>query len=192
MALGTAIQYHMPVGIPGDITRMEFSKVEPQMVDGSSSGTYAPGAYGIPVKLTNGLVRKLATGDSALYGFLVRPYPYNGSVGAAAGLGGGVPPTTGPCDVLRSGYIAVKLAFGSPTRGSTAYVVTTANSSTGISGYGSAAVGDIVDSTTAATLNAASSGSAIACGIFMGPPDTGTYAYDNTGAASVAELAYNT
>ena len=150
--MGNAILYHMQAGIPGDITRAEFSKVEANMIDPA----YPPLLFGIPIKLVSGLVRPVAGGETTadIYGLLVRPYPYNGVAGAGAALGAGIPPASGPCDVMRSGHMAVKLARGTAVKGASVYVRITA---------GVGAVGDIEDT--------ADSGKCIAFGTFMGPVD---------------------
>lgn len=169
-----AILYHMPSGFAGDVTRMQFSKIEAQMVDGSSAGAYAPTAYGVPVIMVAGLIRKVPSGYSgAIYGWLVRPYPYHGDVDANSGLGGGVPPTSGPCDILRSGYMAVKLTRGTAVRGAICYVRVTVDSA-----Y---AVGDIEDG----SFSGGSGTDCIAAGVFMGPVDS------LNSAAGITEVSFN-
>ena len=175
--MGNAILYHMPSGFAGDVTRMQFSKIEAQLVDGSSAGTYAPTAYGTPVIMTNGLIRKVPGSYSGkIYGWLVRPYPYHGDIDANSGLGGGVPPTSGPCDILRTGYMAVKLTRGTGVRGLPIYVRVTADS--GIP----AVVGDIEDG----SYSGGTGTDCVAAGIFMGPVDA------LNSAASIVEIAFNT
>lgn len=100
----TAFTYRMPAGIPGDISRKQNAVVEANQID---SGT-PPTLYGVPIKLVSGKVRPIASGDAAtdIYGLLVRPFPTNAGTD---GLGTSTPPTSGLCDVLKSGYMSVKL-----------------------------------------------------------------------------------
>lgn len=100
----TAFLTRMPAGIPGDITRKQGAVVEPQVIDSS----VPPTVYGNPVKITAGKVRPIVLNDAAtdIYGILVRPFPTNAG---QDGLGVSTPPTSGPCDVMKSGYINVKL-----------------------------------------------------------------------------------
>lgn len=128
--------YRMPSGIPGDVNRSGASPViEPNIIDSSAP----PTAYGIPVALdaTNG-IRPIITPDAAvnLYGLLVRPYPTNqqttnsffGSnpLGTAA-----VPPTSGMCDVLKKGYMTVKLYGATAAVAGGAVYVRTQNAGAG-------------------------------------------------------------
>lgn len=205
--VGTAILYHMPSGFVGDITRMEFSKVEGQMLDTASSSTYVPAAYGLPVKLTSGLVRALTTGDAgtAVYGWLVRPYPTSGAglstsgqSSTGQGLNSGLPPTSGPVDVMKSGYMSVKLANGTAVRGAAVWTVLATGSVAGVSGYTSQTAGDLIDAATATTLNNTAAGTAVACQntVFMGPVDTlaGATISGGTitnGTLNIVEISFN-
>jgi hypothetical protein len=110
----TSFLYRMPSGVPGEVTRgFALAVIEPQVIT-TSGTTGAPTAYGVPlvVDATSGNVgnmRTIATGDSKIYGVLVRPYPTGASQDA---LGTSTPPTVGLCDVLVDGYISVIL-YGS-------------------------------------------------------------------------------
>jgi hypothetical protein len=108
----------MPAGIPGECTRGWGScDIEPQIIT-PSTVTGAPTAYGVPlvVDATAGNVgnmRTLAAGDInnaaqgiVPYGVLVRPFPTGSSQDP---LGTSTPPASGPCDVLKSGYVNVLL-----------------------------------------------------------------------------------
>ena len=108
----TAFLYRMPSGSPGSVTRANAATViEPQVVTPSGT-TGAPTAYGVPlvVDATGGNVgnmRTIATGDTAVYGVLVRPYPTGASQDP---LGTSTPPASGACDVLKNGYMSVILS----------------------------------------------------------------------------------
>lgn len=120
----TAFTYRMPAGIPGAISRESQATIEPNMLD----TTGAPTAYGTVVKLVSGLIKAIASGDAAsvVYGFLVRPFPFNDSTD---GLGTGTVPTARRlCDVMRRGYMMVALAAGTAAKGGQVYVRVTAGS----------------------------------------------------------------
>lgn len=96
--------FRMPAGIPGDINRSWASIVETQ-IQGSVS---APTTYGVGVLIdaTTGNVRLPQAGDTTLYGVLARPFPTNSGT---SGIGTSTPPTSGPVDVLKQGYMSVVL-----------------------------------------------------------------------------------
>lgn len=114
----TAFTFRMPAGIPGDITRKEGAVVEPQVIDSDAP----PTVYGNVVKLVAGKIRPISGGESAsdFYGLLVRPFPTNAG---SDGLGTSTPPTSGLADVMKSGYINVKVnGSESASKGGTVYV----------------------------------------------------------------------
>lgn len=152
----TAITTRMNVAIPGAVSRSFPGQVISQEVINSAS---PPTAYGQPVKLANGKVQPLASGDAAalIYGITVRPYPTQDATGATSGYGAGTPPTTGLIDVMKVGYIGATLANGTAARGAQAYVRTTVS--------GSLAIGGIEDNTTSSGLVAPS------LWAFTGPAD---------------------
>ncbi len=95
-----AYLYRMPVGFPGAITRSSGLVVEAHLLD--PSVPFAS-AFGLPLKLTpNGRARLLEEDDDAseVHGFLVR------SDGDSAA----------PRDILRSGYMAVRVNAGTPDK----------------------------------------------------------------------------
>lgn len=111
-----AFGFRMPGGIAGDINRMHPASVEPCLIDSAAP----PTMYGEAVLATAdalNAVRPFAAGDAAvdtIWGVTVRPYPASqgGTVvapGAASAFGSGTPPATGVIDVLRSGYMTVKI-----------------------------------------------------------------------------------
>lgn len=117
----------MPAGVAGDVNRLWEATIEPAVVT-PSGVTGAPLLYGIPlfadqvVESGNiaGNMRALVQGidtTDTVYGILIRPFPTQSSVwpndpSATGGFppGGSVPPTSGPVDVLRSGYVTVLLS----------------------------------------------------------------------------------
>lgn len=123
--------YRMPAGVPGEVSRA-FSygcTIEPQIQNPSTPVT----AYGQAVVVDADGVRPVAAGDSsapAYLGLSVRPFPapdyssvqpaYDGS--SNVGFGPGTPPAKGVVDVLRRGYMTVKVNSGSPVKGGLVYV----------------------------------------------------------------------
>lgn len=159
----TAFQFRMPAGIPGEITRGNSAVVEANVVD----STTPPTAFGVFVKLVSGKVQPCsAAGDVApAYGVIVRPYPTSQASQAPA-FGGGVPSTTDPASILRSGYCNVKLARGTAVKGAAVYMRTTA---------GSYALGDIEDGTNTGQITAV----------------TGAYFMGSADANGNVEIAFN-
>lgn len=113
-----AFTNRMPSGFPGRITRSDSLTVETNVIDSAKP----PVAFGAFVKLVAGKVQPLETGDDAadVYGVLVNAYPTQSStngLNAAA-----TPPALGATDILRRGYISVKLASGSVVKGDAVHV----------------------------------------------------------------------
>ena len=115
----TAIKYRMGAGFAGDVNRTHPASIEPCFPD----ATNPPTAYGqaVVVDSTSANVRKLIStasdnGFDTIYGITVRPYPASQltatTSGAPADLGDATPPTDRVIDVLRAGYIMVKLPTG--------------------------------------------------------------------------------
>ncbi|WP_369826010.1 hypothetical protein [Achromobacter sp. HZ34] len=102
-----AYLYRMPSGIPGDISRKENSVVETQILNSAAAFT----AYGLVGKMSGGKFVPFAGGETAAdaYGVLARPYPTNSGTD---GLGTATPPTSGPGDCMRRGWMTVKLNGG--------------------------------------------------------------------------------
>lgn len=141
-----AYVYRMPSGIPGDVSRKENSVVETQILNSSLPFS----AYGLVGKMAAGKFVPFAGGEAATdaYGVLVRPFPTNSGTD---GLGTATPPTSGPGDVLRRGYIPVKLNGGATVAaGGQAYVrIAAAASGKPLGGWEGAA-----DSTNTVAINA--------------------------------------
>lgn len=117
--MGNAILYRMPSGIPGAVTRQGVATIEPAILDSSNAFS----AFGLFGKLVAGKFVPLGAGDSAtaIYGLLARPYPTQGA-NASDPLGTAVPPTSGVANVMRRGYMAVKLNAGTAAMGGQVYV----------------------------------------------------------------------
>ncbi len=115
----TAFLYRMPQGIAGDVTRQSVSTIETQIFDSSAPFS----AYGLFGKIASGKFVPVGSGDTAasVYGLLVRPYPTQGA-NASDPLGTSVPKTSGAADVLRRGYVSVKLNAGTAALGGAVYV----------------------------------------------------------------------
>lgn len=155
--------YRMPAGIPGAVNRMQDATILPEIID---SGT-PPTAFGKPVKLVSGKVQPIASGDAAtdVYGFLVRAYPATAS---QDGLGTSTPATSGIANVLKRGFMTVKLDEGTAVKGAAVYVRVTANTGP------TRPVGNLA--------TAADSAKCVVTGaVFMGPAD----------ADGNVEIAYN-
>lgn len=152
----TAITLRAPAGFPGRITRSDSLTVEQGIID---SGT-PPTVYGGFVKTVSGKTQPIASGDAAgAYDVLVNPFP---SQSSSNSYGSATPPTSGLCDRLKRGYIAVTLKLGTAAKDGQVYVVTTAG--------GTVAVGDVVTS-----ASPAGGGTAVAMTntLFTGPADAG-------------------
>jgi len=121
--------YRMGAGIPGDITRKQNVAVEALPFD----ATNPPTEYGVPVVVdaTSKSIRKVLGGDltDVIFGFLVRPYPVS-NPNTTDGLGTSTPNTTLPANVLRRGYLNVKVNAGTAAKEGKVYV-RTANPSAG-------------------------------------------------------------
>lgn len=160
-----AFAFRMGAGFPGEVNRTHPVTIEPCLISAASP----PTAFGQAVLLAaaNAGVRPLVAGDvnvTSTFGVTVRPYPYQQSSGTdfgTANLGAGTPPTTGVTDVLRSGYIMVKIPAGqTPAKGDPVYVWTAASTGVHVQG-GFEAVVDHGTNTTPALTGVT----------FNGPPD---------------------
>jgi hypothetical protein len=125
----TAFTYRMPAGIPGDVSRDHAqATIEAGLMD---ADTPFP-AYGLPAKLSSGKYVPLGAGSDAddLVGFLVRPYPTGAT--SSDGLGTSTPPQDGSIgNIMKRGYMAVKLNGGATVAKGDPVYVRVANSSEG-------------------------------------------------------------
>lgn len=120
--------YRMPSGMAGTISRdPNAATVEPQPLD--AGATFS--AYGMAgvIDSSTQTFRPVQSGDTAVSGFLVRPFPTQAAPAAQYAFGTDVPPTSGIGDVLKRGYISVVLAAGTAALNGTVYVRTAVGSS---------------------------------------------------------------
>jgi len=122
-------QYRMGAGFPGDVNRTHPFSVLPVLMTPTLANKVR--LYGDPVLIdaANNAVRGYITGDTAtaVYGFLVRPYPTQQTTGGMASAIGAAVPPDGPAvvDVLREGYMIARcnnFATLQPAKGGAVYV----------------------------------------------------------------------
>lgn len=159
----TAYTYRMPSGIPGDVSRPSQSTIETQIKDSGNAFT----AYGLFGKIASGKFVPVGSGDaaSAVYGLLVRPFPVTGA-NASDPLGTAVPLASGAADVMRRGYMTVKVNAGTAAVGGQVYVrVAAAATGKPIGGIEAAADGSNTIAVTGCTFMSAAdaSGNAELC-----------------------------
>ncbi|AIT19831.1 putative bacteriophage protein [Burkholderia thailandensis E254] len=115
-----AYQYRMPAGFAGDLQRAEVATIETQLIDPAAP----PTAFGVPVKMVNGKIQPInnaADTADTVYGVNLRAYPIQGN--GTDPLGTSTPPTSGPTDILKRGYVDVVLGGTAPaTKNGTVYV----------------------------------------------------------------------
>lgn len=113
----TSFLYRMPSGIPGDISRRENMTIESVPFDSGAPFS----AYGLFGKIASGKLQPVGAGDAAAaaYGLLVRAYP---TQSAQEPLGTATPPASGIANVLRRGYMTVKLNSGTAALNGQVYV----------------------------------------------------------------------
>jgi len=161
--MSNAILYRMAAGFPGAISRQAAnSTVEPVQL--SSSAPFS--AYGLPgtIDSSSQLFRPIASGDTAVFGFIVRPFP-SSNQSTSDGIGTATPPQNGGMgDCLRRGYISVKLAGGTAAKDGTVYVRTAVGSS-------GKAIGDVEAGVSDTSNCIALSGNTY----FTGPADANGY-----------------
>jgi hypothetical protein len=163
--MSNAFLYRMPAGVPGDVTRASQATIEPVFLNPSLPFA----GYGLFGKIAGGQFVPFGAGDAAgaEYGLFVRPYPTTGGA-ASDPLGTATPFSKGVADVLRRGYMTVKLNAGTASKDSQVYVrVAAAAAGKPIGGIEAAA-----DSTNTVAITTAS---------FMGAAD----------ASGNVEIAYN-
>lgn len=144
-AFSNAMLYRMPSGRPGDVNRAWQSTEEPNLLDPNYPFVYY-GLVGVmdqadyQVRPAGGTsaTQKVDTA-AVLYGLLIRPFPTNQQT-TSSFFGGDplsynpdAPPSAGPCDILKRGYMTVALASGSAAAvpGAPVYVMATGADITG-------------------------------------------------------------
>lgn len=123
-----AYLYQAPAGVPGDITRVDETNVEPAMLDAVAS-VYAQ-KYGIPMVYgSDGNIQQYASGNTAAQfaGILARSAPeISGNLNA--GFDDTVPNPVQPQNLVVRGYVSVKCAVGTPVRGGVVWIRVVASS----------------------------------------------------------------
>ena len=131
-----AIAFKAPSGFAGQLSRptAPFTNI--------SEVTSAITNFGDVVDLTSGKVQPITSGSTVVFGIAVRAFPIQSQVFPNAAIGAGAYAANTVADILKNGYIIVKVV-GTANVGDTAYVVTNASTA----GH---PVGSIVASSTGA------------------------------------------
>lgn len=120
--MAPAYLFQAPVGIPGDITRVDDTNVEPAMQ--AVQGSDYP-KVGMGVKYTSdGAGIQVPSGDAAttFAGVMVREVPgISNSSADDASFSPQTPLITEPVGLAVRGYVAVLCAAGTPVRGGAVY-----------------------------------------------------------------------
>lgn len=126
--------YQAPAGVPGDVTRVDESNVEPAMLVAVASVFVQ--AYGSPMKYNGGGISQFASGDVATVfaGVLVREVPSIAG-NTLQGFDDTVPNPDQPQGFLVRGYVNVKCVAGTPVRGGTVYIQSVANGGVAVGAY---------------------------------------------------------
>lgn len=127
--------YSAPAGVPGDVTRVDETNVEPAMLIAVST-VYAQ-AFGIPMKYTTGGIQQFNGGAEApadFAGVLIREVPsISGSV--AQGFTDNVPNPDAVQGLAVRGYVSVKCVSGTPARGGSVFIQTIANGGVAVGAF---------------------------------------------------------
>ena len=145
---GVAFQFRMGAGFPGDVNRTHPASIQPVLVNSINNTNFY--SYGIPGLLTSaGAFRPFGTGDTTNltvpWGILARPFPTQDPGGTpdtaygqtpALGSVNAPPAVKSNQDVLRAGYIMVKVNSGtaSVVKGGQAYLYIAASTGAHILG----------------------------------------------------------
>lgn len=114
--MSNAYLYRCPAGVAGDMTRRESAVISAEILD----GTTTPTVFGSPVTMVSGKIQPINADSEVVYGFLVRPYPAQGTSNEA--LEAATPNKEQIADVMRRGYMTVKCTLGTPTKNDPVYV----------------------------------------------------------------------
>lgn len=123
--------YQSPSGVPGDVTRVDDSNVEPVMLVSPF-----PSNYGVPMKYAagsngapEGVTPMVAADLAAVFcGILTRAVPGISGSSSNENIDTFQPNTTEPQGLCVRGYVSVFVNAGTPSRGSSVFVVSTASS----------------------------------------------------------------
>ena len=151
-----AFTYRMSAGFPGRVNRTHPWEIDAILTDSANNTPMTAYGQGAILDGPNNAVRPAASSDQSatpitIYGITVSPFPsqqaatVSGSIGQYGGTQGPTgataiiaPPTVGPIDVIRMGYIMCQLATAgqSPNKGGQVYIWCTATTGTpGTTGY---------------------------------------------------------
>lgn len=150
--------YQSPSGVPGDVTRVDDSNVEPVMLVSPFPANYgvamkyAAGAGGAP----EGVTPMIAADAAAVFcGVLTRAVPGISGSSVNESFNTFQPNSAEPQGLLVRGYCCVSVNSGSPVRGSVVGIVQTASSGhpagafeTGVTGNNVPLTGTIVGNVT--------------------------------------------
>ena len=136
-----AFPYRMGAGFQGELNRSIFSSVvEPCLID----TTNPPAYYGcaVVVNTSANSVRNMLSSDTGLttiYGIAMRPFPTQQASSSnnwgQIALGTSVaPPTSGVLDIVRDGYVFVKLNAGTATKKGPVYIWVAASTGSHVQG----------------------------------------------------------
>lgn len=117
-----------PVGVPGDVSRVDESSVEPAMLEALAS--VFPDQFGLGMRLTAAGNIQQPSGDAAtaFVGCLVREVPgISNSSSDDASFNGGSPYQKQVQGLMVRGYMTVICFAGTPVRGGTVYWQVTTN-----------------------------------------------------------------
>jgi hypothetical protein len=162
-----AYLYQAPTGIPGAVTRVDESNVDPAKFASAD----CPAVFGFPVVFTAGVPKKWSGSSVAadFQGVLVREVPaIAGTSASDASFDGTAPWYEQVMGVCVRGYVNVKCVVGSPARGGVVYIQITAS--------GGVSVGDF-------RADGTDGGNAVALSTTQA-----TWACDGVDAANNAEL----
>lgn len=149
-----AYLYQAPVGVAGDITRVDETNVEPAMLV-AASAVYAQ-AFGIPLKYTTGGVQQFNGGAEVaadFAGILVREVP-SISGNALSSFTNTIPNPDQVQGMAVRGYVNVVCAAGTPVRGTLAYIQIIASGGVGVGSFRASSDGGNAIATTNVTWSA--------------------------------------
>jgi hypothetical protein len=166
-----AFQYALPSGIPGAPNRIGAGNTTEAAI---IMRTQPPTFYGqvVVIEPSNGQVRPPNASDPAtpaFYGLYVRPYPTHATQDA---LGVDTPPTQGEANIMKRGYMLVRLfGAGQAAKGAPVHVGTQA-----------AVAPNVIGGITASPIGAGI--------VALGNPGT-TYFMGPADATGMVEIAFN-
>ena len=135
-----AFTYALGAGFPGATNRNHDATVTAEAINSAN----APAAYGIGICVDANGIRPPTGTDTSINGLYVRPYPTQGG-GPVSGivndpLGTSTPPNAGIGNVLKRGFMTVRLAGGGPVvKGGQVFISTVAATAGQVFGTSAAA-----------------------------------------------------